>query len=152
MLHFAYGSNMDRDAMRRRCPAAAVVSAARLDGWRFVITRDGYASVVSAPGSAVHGIVWRLGARDLAALNAYEALDSGLYRRRTLPVCIPSGHVSALVYVGRERREGRPHPGYQESVVAAARDVGLPETYVRALERWLPSRTHQRAAPAGAVA
>jgi gamma-glutamylcyclotransferase (GGCT)/AIG2-like uncharacterized protein YtfP len=152
MLHFAYGSNLDRDAMRRRCPAAALMSAARLDGWRFVITRDGYASVVPAAGSVVHGIVWRLGARDLAALDAYEALGSGLYQRRTLSVCTTAGRLPALVYVGRERRQGRPHPGYQENVVAAARDVGLPGAYVRSLERWLPSRMEQRVAGAGARA
>ena len=140
MLHFAYGSNMDRDAMRRRCPTASAVGMARLDSWQFIITRDGYASVVPAPGRVVHGVLWRLGPRDLAALNAYEALDRGLYRRRTAPVTHQAGRVPALLYVARERRAGRPRPGYQEEVIAAARDWALPADYVRRLERWLPSR------------
>jgi hypothetical protein len=153
MLHFAYGSNMDRAAMRRRCPTAAAIGPARLDGWRFVITRDGYASVVPAPGDDVHGLLWQLRPRDLAALNAYEALERGLYRRRTIPVVSPHGRLPALVYVARDGGAGRPQPGYQESVVTAARDVGLPPAYVRSLERWLPGRVqHPRSIGAGATA
>ncbi len=43
MLHFAYGSNMHRAVMRRHAPQAEPLGAARLAGFRFVITTDGYA-------------------------------------------------------------------------------------------------------------
>src|SRR5262249_28329805 len=120
MLHFAYGSNMDRDAMGRRCPGAVAIGVAALDGWRFIVTRDGYASVVPARGETVHGVLWRLGPCHLATLNAYESLDSGLYRRRILAVSRGGGRVQALVYVARGRCPGRPRPGYQDLVIAAA--------------------------------
>jgi gamma-glutamylcyclotransferase (GGCT)/AIG2-like uncharacterized protein YtfP len=153
MLHFAYGSNMSRMLMHRRCPTVVTIGAARLDGWRFIVTRDGYASIVPARGAVVHGVLWRVGARDLAALNAYESLDSGLYRRRMLAVRHGSRARPALVYVGRERREGRSRPGYQHLVVAAARDWHLPEQYIRALRRWSPSRAGgARAAETGEIA
>ena len=87
-LHFAYGSNMSRALMQRRCPGARALGPARLDGWRYVVMHEGYASVAPAPGVAVHGVVWRLSPRDLAALNAYENLASGLYVRRVLPVLV----------------------------------------------------------------
>jgi len=140
MLHFAYGSNMDRAAMRRRCPGASAVGVAWLDNWRFIVTRDGYASVVPARGEIVHGVLWRLTPRDLAAVNAYESLDSGLYARRMLAVRHAGGRVQALLYVARERCAGRPRPGYQDIVVAAARDWNFPPDYVRDLARWSPSR------------
>jgi gamma-glutamylcyclotransferase (GGCT)/AIG2-like uncharacterized protein YtfP len=141
-LHFAYGSNMSRALMRRRCPGARALGPARLDGWRFVIMREGYASIVPAPGAAVHGVVWRLSPRDLAALNAYENLDCGLYVRRVLPVLIGSRRQAALVYVAPGRAPGRPQPGYQELVVAAAREWRLPADYVQALARLVPSGLH----------
>jgi gamma-glutamyl AIG2-like cyclotransferase len=141
-LHFAYGSNMSRALMRRRCPGAHAVGPARLDGWRFIISRDGYASVRPAPGAAVHGVLWRLLPRDLAALNAYESLDSGLYARRVLPVRIGARRQPALVYVAPGRGDGRPRPGYQELVVAAAREWNLPDDYLRALARLVPSGLH----------
>jgi Gamma-glutamyl cyclotransferase, AIG2-like len=153
MLHFAYGSNMSRTLMLRRCPTAVAIGTARLDHWRFLVTRDGYASIVPAQGEVVQGVLWRLSPRDLAAVNAYESLDSGLYRRRMLPVICGRQRVAALVYVGRERRAGRPRPGYQELVVQAARDWELPGDYIRALQRWSPPRlTGARAAETGEVA
>jgi gamma-glutamylcyclotransferase (GGCT)/AIG2-like uncharacterized protein YtfP len=137
-LHFAYGSNMSRALMGRRCPGAHALGSARLDGWRFMIMREGYASVAPAPGAAVHGVVWRLSPRDLAALNAYESLDRGLYVRRVLPIVVGAGRRPALVYVAPGRAQGRPQPGYQELLVAAAREWGLPGDYIATLERWMP--------------
>jgi hypothetical protein len=141
-LHFAYGSNMSRALMRRRCPGARPLGPARLDGWRFMIMREGYASVVPEPGAAVHGVVWRLTPRDLAALNAYESLDRGLYVRRVLPVAVVGCRRPALVYVAPGRALGRPRPGYQELVVAAAREWSLPEAYVHSLTRLICSGLH----------
>ena len=134
-LHFAYGSNMSRALMRRRCPGATALGAARLDRFRYVITRDGYGSVVPHPGGAVHGVLWRLTPRDLAALNAYE---QHAYVHRVLPVALSGRRMPALVYVAPHRGGGRARPGYQELVVAAARDADLPEDYVHALARLVP--------------
>jgi len=135
-LHFAYGSNMSRALMRPRCGAAREIGTGVLEGYRFIITADGYASVLPAPGGIVHGLVWRLTPRDLAALDAYESLGTGLYRAVTLPVRRGGAHVPALVYVGRSRVPGRPRPGYLADVLAAARELGFPPPYVRALARW----------------
>jgi cation transport regulator ChaC len=135
-LYFAYGSNMSRPDMARRCPSAKAMGPARLDGWRFLVTLDGYASIAPEAGSTVHGVLWRLSPRDLAALNAYESLDSGLYVRRTLPVRRGDRVVPALVYVGRGRGAGKPRPGYQQILVRAATDWGFPKDYIRFLERW----------------
>ncbi len=138
-VHFAYGSNMSRTLMAGRCPGATSMGNGVLAGWRFVITADGYASVAPQPSASVHGVLWRLGARDLAALNAYENLDSGLYVRRMLPVLCACKRISALVYVGRAN-EGVPRPGYLELVVTAARECGLPSAYIDSLKRWSPAR------------
>src|SRR5262249_37198851 len=134
-LHFAYGSNMSRALMRRRCPTARGLGPARLDGWRFIITRDGYASLVFDPGARVHGVLWRLTPRDLAALNAYE---QRAYLRRIVPVLDGAARRPALVYLAPERGGGKARPGYQELVVASAREWELPETYVATLERFIP--------------
>jgi gamma-glutamylcyclotransferase (GGCT)/AIG2-like uncharacterized protein YtfP len=134
-LHFAYGSNMSRALMRRRCPGARALGPAQLDGWRFIITRDGYASLVRDPGGRVHGVLWRLTPRDLAALDAYE---QRAYLRRTVPVRQGAARRPALVYLAPERGGGKARPGYQELVVAAARDWRLPQGYVTGLVRWIP--------------
>ncbi|MBZ0138179.1 MAG: gamma-glutamylcyclotransferase [Pseudorhodoplanes sp.] len=139
-MHFAYGSNMSRRAMEARCPGAEAVGPALLQGYRFIIMTDGYASVEPAHGHAVHGVMWRLTARDLASLNAYESLQSGLYRRAMLPVLYDRVHLNALVYLGRTANEGRARPGYMEQVLDAAREWELPQDYIETLRRWAPSR------------
>jgi gamma-glutamylcyclotransferase (GGCT)/AIG2-like uncharacterized protein YtfP len=138
MLYFAYGSNMSRGPMRQRCPTAQDAGRAILRGYRFVIMASGYASVVPAAGQDVHGLLWRIGPRDLAALDDYEDIAGGLYRQAMLPVLRDGKTVEALVYLGCETREGRPRAAYIADVVAAARDCGLPEDYIAGLARFAP--------------
>jgi Gamma-glutamyl cyclotransferase, AIG2-like len=66
-LYFAYGSNMDRSAMKRRCPGARAIGPAVLDGYRFFVGRDGWGSVAPSASDVVHGVLWRLTPRDIAA-------------------------------------------------------------------------------------
>lgn len=138
MLYFAYGSNMSRQPMRMRCPTAVGIGPAILRNHRFVIMANGYASVVPTPGEDVHGFLWRVGPRDLAALDAYEDVAGGLYRQDMRPVVKGMTTVKALVYLGCEMRSGRPRPGYIPLVVKAARECGLPEVYVASLARFAP--------------
>lgn len=146
MLYFAYGSNMSRALMRRHCPGCEEIGTAALAGYRFIITIDGYASIVPHPGGTVHGVLWRLRSRDLAVLNAYESLDSGLYFTTTLPVLSGAQRVAAMIYIARDRVMGRPKPGYLDVVVDAAREWGLPRPYVQSLARWSLTRWRGRRA------
>ncbi|MFA6265824.1 MAG: gamma-glutamylcyclotransferase family protein [Pseudolabrys sp.] len=139
-LYFAYGSNMHRAAMQARCPAAHAIGAARLDGFEFLIGVDGWASVRRAPGQSVHGVLWRLTPRDMAALHSYELLHKGIYTIRYLPVRVGARTALAMVYLLRRTVPGRPKPGYAEMCAAAARSWGLPERHVRVIARWSISR------------
>jgi hypothetical protein len=141
-LHFAYGPNMNRAGMARRCPGAVALGRAVLSDHRFLITADGYASVLRMPGETVHGVLWRLGARDLATLDAYEGVDSGLFSRAMMPVLSEGRSVKALVYLGRSREEGHPKPGYLNDVISAAREWQLPWDYIQSLTCWTDRGVH----------
>jgi hypothetical protein len=138
-FYFAYGSNMSRALMRGRCPGASALGIATLSGWRFVVTPDGVGSIAPCAGQVAHGVLWRVTARDLAALNAYESLDSGLYVRRTVSITYAARRTSVLIYLATRAGQGRARPGYINLVVDAARDWSLPEPYIRSLKRWSPS-------------
>jgi gamma-glutamylcyclotransferase (GGCT)/AIG2-like uncharacterized protein YtfP len=133
--YFAYGSNMSIAGMARRCPGAVALGRARLDGWRFAIFSEGYATIVPAAGHGVHGVLWRVTPRDLVALNIHESVETNLYVRRMVGVQYGSKRLRALVYVAPNRVRGRPRPGYLDLVVSAAREWGLPPQHVRAIER-----------------
>jgi AIG2-like family len=138
MLHFAYGSNMHRAVMRKHAPLAEPLGAARLAGYRFVITADGYASIAPARGAAVHGVLWRLTPRDRITLDLWENIAGGLYRAAIVPVRAGGRHLPALVYLARPRNPGEPKARYMEIVIAAARAWHLPVAYIDSLRRWLP--------------
>jgi Gamma-glutamyl cyclotransferase, AIG2-like len=139
-LYFAYGSNMNRVAMKRRCPGVRSIGPAALEGYAFFVGLDGWGSVRPEPGAIVHGVLWRLTPRDIAALHAYELLHKGLYDVRYLPVRVGGRCARAMIYLLRRRIPGTPRPGYAEMIAAAARDWKLPEDYVRSVERWSISR------------
>jgi hypothetical protein len=139
-LYFAYGSNMSRAAMARRCPGARAVGPAALAGYAFFVGIDGWGSVKPAPGATVHGVLWRLTPRDIAALHAYELLHQGLYEVRHLSVRVGGRRLRAMIYLLRRRAPGRAKPGYVEMIGAAARAWKLPDAYVRSIERWSRSR------------
>jgi cation transport regulator ChaC len=140
MLHFAYGSNMHRAVMHTHAPAAEPVGIGELANFRFVITADGYASVAPKRGETVHGVLWRLTARDRVTLDAWEGIAARRYRAEMLPVECAGRRRPALVYVARPLPSGRPKAGYMELVIAAAREWKLPADYILSLRRWLPPR------------
>ena len=50
-LYFAYGSNMNRSAMTRRCPGARAIGTAVLEGYRFFVGLDGWVQSCQAPAT-----------------------------------------------------------------------------------------------------
>jgi gamma-glutamylcyclotransferase (GGCT)/AIG2-like uncharacterized protein YtfP len=141
MLYFAYGTNMDRAAMAQRCPDARALGVARLDEHRFFFARAGYASVAPQPGAVVHGVLWRVSVRDLAALDAYENLAGGLYRRAHVTVRHGNERARAIVYLARDGRPGIARTGHpRSSVLRAARDWGFPVAYLDELAGWANRR------------
>ena len=140
-LYFAYGANMDVAAMAQRCPNSKPLGLARLPRHRFIVTRDGYASVIRDPREEVHGVLWDCSLSDMRVLDKFEELASGLYVKISQPVIVEGGAKRALVYIGRSGTVGKPRPGYMEQVIAAAKDQALPEAYIASLNRFLTKPT-----------
>lgn len=147
-LYAAYGSNMIVRQMVERCPRARLVGTGILDDHRFIITGDGVASVVQSDGDLVHVVVWAITVADEFCLDAYEGVALGIYRKRVLPVLMPTGTTSRLLtYIATTTAKGTPRPGYLESIIAAARRHGFPPVYLRELEGWSTTHRYRVAAP-----
>ena len=131
-LYFAYGSNMDRAAMATRCPASTPIGTARLMRHRFIIMREGYASMARDPRRATWGVLWDLAFAEMPALDRYESAAGGLYVKVSQMVLTNKGPKRALVYVGRSTGAGTPRCGYLEGVIASStrivQSTSLPST------------------------
>jgi hypothetical protein len=134
-LYFAYGSNMNVEAMARRCPRSKALGLARLERHRLAVMREGWLTAVRNPSSAVHGVLWDLALSDIAALDRHESLSQGLYVKLTQAVIAERGPKRAIVYFGANAGPGVLRPAYIAEVLVAARSWPLPAEGVGALER-----------------
>ncbi len=136
-LYFAYGSNMDVDAMAARCPKARLLGRARLLRHRFELMADGFATLVRGPAATAQGALWELTFADIAALDRYEATAKGAYVKIFQPVLREgAGPARALVYIGRPGAVlGKAPPDYMAKIIAGARAIGLPDEYILTLRK-----------------
>lgn len=137
-LYFAYGSNMDRAHMARLCPLAEPHGVASLRSYKYVIAASGFATVIPWPGSFVHGVLWKVGPKEIAALDRYEDVARGLYRAVQLPIKYNDRLLRALIYLASGDKTGATPPGYIEKIVAAAKEWNLPADYISYLAKQGP--------------
>ncbi|EKV32448.1 hypothetical protein C882_2527 [Caenispirillum salinarum AK4] len=145
---FAYGLFMHAARMRAVAPGHRALGRAVLDGWRVAVTRHGLATVVPDPPAAVEGLLWEIEAPALAALDRFEGVSHGLYRKQTLfvtPAGAPAEPVQALVYVAGDppapaRRARR---DYAADLGAAAQAAGLSDPYIETLRAVLAGRARR---------
>jgi hypothetical protein len=133
-LYFAYGANMDVEAMARRCPRSRPLGVAKLMRHRLAIMREGWLTATLDARGRVHGVLWDLALADVSALDRFEGLGDGLYAKVFQPVIAAGGPKRALVYFGANAGPGRADAAYIRAVIAAARGWRLPAEALAELE------------------
>jgi len=139
-LYFAYGSNMWDAQMKKRCPESRKMGAARLSGFRWIISARGYANVIEAKEDEVEGVLYEISESDERSLDKHEGVTSGSYRKVELPVSRDGKIEVALVYVDPVTAEGAPREEYVSRINAGLADAGLSEKYVsRHVRKFIPA-------------
>ncbi len=136
--YFAYGSNMHLEQMAKRCPGARLLHLVAKRGWRFVINDRGYVTAVDDSSAQTLGCLWELSEEHWEALDRYEGVSSGFYYRVNCQVVrLDSGDsLDAVAYRASSETPGTPTIEYADTVFDGARQIGLPEEYVAAIEAW----------------
>lgn len=111
--YFGYGSNIDEEQMKRRCPAARAVCTGTLVDFKLVERL--YADVEEAKGSNVHGLLYEMTPEDFKSLDKYEGYPVR-YTRYVWDIRrVETGDfVKAVVYQMtpecRRERDGKKYP------------------------------------------
>jgi hypothetical protein len=153
MLYFAFGSNLDPDQMRARCPAHRVIGLAVLRDHRLIFPifstgwGGGVASLQLSHGKDVWGILYELGDEDLRALDGYEGFRGpgdahNLYEREPVWVeltrpedgSVPR-RVKAAAYFAHTANPSPPTRRYMDTVIRGALAHRLPDDYIAALRK-----------------
>lgn len=141
--YFAYGSNMQRATFSgRRGISYNRALAARIAGWRIAFDKmplfpigESFATLVADPHGEALGVLYEIGAEELAHVELTEGVLIGNYERATVTATpllpLPEKTVNAVTLVSSRRREGmRPSRRYMDLLIEGAREHQLPESYV----------------------
>lgn len=135
-LYLAYGSNLNREQMKYRCPDAWVLGTAELQGWRLMFKGSmtgNYLTIEQEPGFTVPVAVWAISERDEMNLDRYEGYPN-FYYKKELEVELhdlttgATSPVTAFAYIMHEDRKlGCPAAGYVETCMEGYRNFGFDE-------------------------
>lgn len=101
--YLAYGSNLNKEQMARRCPDAKPVCAYIMLNYQLVFRR-GFLTIEPKEGAEVPCGVWEISDQDERNLDRYEGFPK-FYRKVRFPVTVPDPEeltgkmVMALAYV-----------------------------------------------------
>lgn len=136
-LYFAYGSNLNIEQMKNRCPDSIGISSAVLNGWKLI--ERTYADIEKCPEGCVNGALYEISENDLAALDHYEGYPE-YYTRQEVVVTDNAGiYQKALVYTmtegcGKRRDRGSYSDRYRKVCSDGAEYWGIPNAFSDALD------------------
>jgi gamma-glutamylcyclotransferase (GGCT)/AIG2-like uncharacterized protein YtfP len=129
VYYFAYGSNLNQEQMRARCPDSRPMFTAILPSYRLVFAgwsrqwRGGVASVVPIRGDRVRGAIYEVTEQCLRRLDRYEA---GYQRLKVTVLGEDDEPIEAVTYVKKgQLEETRPSKEYLAVIQQGLRDWRL---------------------------
>lgn len=139
---------MHHEHMKHRCPGTSFLGPARLDGYRLAFRYPstsfpggGAADIVKEEGALVFGALYRSNREDMAALDLYEDVELGGYRRLSVRVIYDEEEFGAITYevVNKLAEDMPPVPAYRDLLLQGARMSALPGYYQDDLAKTLES-------------
>jgi gamma-glutamylcyclotransferase (GGCT)/AIG2-like uncharacterized protein YtfP len=138
-LYAAYGSNLDPARMTDRCPHSPLHGVGWLEGWRLTFGGEEHgwdgalATIVQDTYERVFVAVYDVTDEDVAAMDQWESVDTGLFRKVRVRVALMNGEVVAWAYVLDAFEGGLPSASYLGVMADAAEAADAPDDYVSAL-------------------
>lgn len=138
-IYAAYGVNLHPHRMAARAPYSPVAGTGWLAGWRLTfggedVGWDGaLATVVEDAGSQVFCVLYDVTPQDERALDEWEGLDLGVWRKIRVRVTTLDSDVLAWLYVLDAYEGGLPSAHYLGVLADAAEAGGAPDDYIAEL-------------------
>jgi len=154
--YLAYGSNLNVEQMRWRCPTAEIMGTGIIPDYELLFkgSRTGsYLTIEPKTGSEVPVAVWAVRERDEAALDRYEGFPTFYYKKemeisyRGIVTKRMRKNKPAFVYIMHEDRQlGIPTRSYVETCLEGYRRFGFDEDFlIGALQRSGLEVRHEKA-------
>ncbi|MCI8648675.1 MAG: gamma-glutamylcyclotransferase [Anaerotruncus sp.] len=131
-LYLAYGSNLNLEQMRWRCPTAEVVGTAWLQDYALLFRggdarsgRGAVATIEPKEDANLPVLIWEIRARDEQALDRYEGYPY-FYHKEQMEVELAGKQVSVMAYVMNPGYSlGLPSESYYRTIAQGYRSAGF---------------------------
>ena len=134
-IYAAYGSNMNLEQMKYRCPYSKVLGNATLPDYQLLFRGgDGGAVATVEPkkGNSVPILLWDITPRDEESLDRYEGWPS-FYRKEIIKVKVGRKKVTAMIYIMNDGRPlGRPSRYYYSTILEGYESAGFDKKILKA--------------------
>ena len=133
--YIAYGSNLNKEVMKQRCPGAELAGTAVLKGWRLMFKKSQsgfYLTIEEKEGHNVPVAVWKVKSDDETRLDRYEGCPRHYYKRDVIVKVNQTDGTSltgkAFAYVlPANRAFGWPTQRYMATCQKGYKDFGFDE-------------------------
>lgn len=132
MLYVAYGSNMNLEQMKYRCPNSKVVGKGVLKEYQLVFNVHADVIETNYKTDKVPVVLWDINDYDWHYLDMYEGFPS-YYIKKIVPIEMEDGRTEhAIVYVMADKRKGicPPDEHYFNVVKQGCIDNGIDVEYL----------------------
>ncbi len=112
-IYIAYGSNMNIEQMKKRCPNSRRLGVSQIEGYalEFHGCKGAVATIVLREDSRVPVVIWEISERDELNLDRYEGFPR-LYFKKDFQIFLGKHKVNAFAYI-----------------MSGGYDVGIPSEY-----------------------
>jgi len=130
-LYVAYGSNLNFEQMRYRCPTARFLGTGTIENYELLFRGGQHSAVATVEpkeGASVPVGIWRIHRMDEAALDRYEGYPN-FYEKQNIEVKLESGDtINEMVYIMTDGYKfGEPSLYYYQAILQGYQDCGLDE-------------------------
>ena len=129
-LYLAYGSNLHRGQMARRCPTATILGISEIPDYTLTFRGSGVATIEPKKGDSVPVLVWSITKRDEQSLDIYEG-SPRLYVKQDFTIVLNGEKIKAMAYVMTPGRPlAVPPSSYYNTILTGYKEFGFDLSYL----------------------
>jgi len=130
MLYFAFGSNLNRKQIKRRCKNSRFISRHILKNYQLVFrSKYGAADIQKKKGSSVLGAIYSINKADEKKLDVYEEFPK-VYVKKYFKIL---GKKVMFYYMFNKTKQTEPSRRYLSSIIQGYKDCGYKDSHILVL-------------------
>ncbi|GIS78430.1 MAG: gamma-glutamylcyclotransferase [Candidatus Pelagibacterales bacterium] len=130
MLYFAFGSNLNRKQMKRRCKDSKYIGCFTLKNYKLVFRNEyyggGVADVERKKNSNVLGAIYKISKSDEKVLDVYEDFPT-MYIKKYFKLF---GKKVMFYYMPKKTKYNPPAKIYLNKIIQGYKDCGYKNSYI----------------------